>query len=79
MSITVNFYESYFNDHEAILIDLSRSKRNLLGNCPDKIVSSSNDDFDNNCVTIHEIRQDVIIDQVNISPPVPTNPVSGTN
>ena len=68
---TVHFYESYFSDHKAILIDLSYSEKNFLGNCLDKIVSSSNDDIDNKSICIHEIDQDVIIDQVNHPPPVP--------
>ena len=62
---TVHFYESYFNDHKAILIDLSCVNKNLF-------VSSSNANSDNNSVCIHQTRQDVIIDRVNIPPPVPT-------
>ena len=50
----VNFYESYFSDHKAILIDLSCLNKNLL-------VSSSNADSDDNSVCIHQTRQYVII------------------
>ena len=68
---TVHFYESYFSDHRTILIDSSFSEKNFLGNCLDKIVSSSNDDINNRSICIHEIDQDVIIDQVNHPTPVP--------
>ena len=74
---TVNFYESYFSDHKAILIDLSCLNKNLLRSCLDKIVSSSNGDIDNTSICIHEAVQDVIIDRVNIPPPVPTINVVG--
>ena len=74
---TVHFYESYFSDHKAILINLSCLNKNLRGSCLDKIVSSSNGDSDDNSVCIHKTRQDVIIDRVNIPPPVPTITVSG--
>ena len=61
------------------MIDLSCSKRNLLGSCLDKIVSSSNGDIGNNSICIHGTRQDVIVDHVNIPPPVPTNTVAENN
>ena len=34
---TVHFYESYFNDHKAILIDLSCLNQNLVGSCLEKL------------------------------------------
>ena len=69
---TVHFYESYFCDYKAILINLSCLNKNLIGSCLDKIVSSSNGDIDNTSICIHEAVQDVIIDRVNIPPAVPT-------
>ena len=75
---TVHFYESYFSDHKAILIDLSCLNKNLVGSCLDKIVSSSNGDTDNNSC-IHQTCQDVIIDRVHIPPPVPATTVVGNN
>ena len=76
MWIGFHFYESYFSDHKAILIDLSCLNKNLVGSCLDKIVSSSNGDTDNNSC-IHQTCQDVIIDRVHIPPPVPTTTVAG--
>ena len=43
LSPKVHFYESYFSDHKAMLIDLSYSKINLVDNLIDNIFSSSND------------------------------------
>ena len=51
--------------------------KNLLGSCLDKIFSSSNGDIDSTSICIHEAVQDVIIDRVNIPPPVPTINVVG--
>ena len=73
---TVHFYESYFSDHKAVLIDLSNSERNLHPSCHDGIISSSNGDTDNNIISIHNISQEVFIDQVNIPSPVPAITVS---
>ena len=45
--------------------------------CLDKIVFSSNGKIGNNSICMHEAVQDVIIDRVNIPPPVPTINVVG--
>ena len=79
VSPKVHFYESDFSDRRAMLIDLSYSKINLVDNRVDKILSSSNDATDNNFTPIHEINQDVIIDQVNNPLPVPVLTVVGNN